>query len=98
MVKIYQFKITFIYLSNFNSFIYIIFKELLKEVYFNIDWLYLKIKVFDLKQLLNDFDLYKKDNETNIICECLKMAEQGWYICKHKLKKLMLKFLIISVI
>ena len=51
--------------------------ELLNEVYFNIEWLYLKIKVFDLKQLLYDFDLYKKDNETNIICECLKMAEQG---------------------
>lgn len=53
--------------------------ELLSQVYFNIEWIYLKIKAFDLKQLLYDFDLYKNDNETNIICECLKMAESGNY-------------------
>ena len=53
------------------------FLELLNEIYFNIEWFYLKIKNFDLKQLIYDFDLFKKDHETNIICECLKMSEQG---------------------
>lgn len=52
-------------------------KELEKDVFLNIDWIFSKINAFDIQQVLYDFDLYKENEEINIVRECLKMSEPG---------------------
>ncbi len=64
-----------------------VLKELFDNVFFNVDFLYAKIKAFDLYHLIYDFDLYKSHIEVNLLCECLKAAENG----KNKTKKSFLK-------
>ncbi|CAF0731081.1 unnamed protein product [Brachionus calyciflorus] len=49
--------------------------ELYKNVFFNIDWIYAKIRAFDIYSVLYDFDLYKQDHEVNLVGESLKMSQ-----------------------
>ena len=51
--------------------------EIFDYVFFNIEWIYAKIKAFDLFSVLFDYDLLKSDPEVNLVCESLKMSESG---------------------
>ncbi|RNA28355.1 NACHT and WD repeat domain-containing 2-like [Brachionus plicatilis] len=52
-------------------------KEIFECVFFNIEWIYAKIKAFDLFSVLYDYDLLKSDPEVNLVCESLKMSESA---------------------
>jgi hypothetical protein len=54
-------------------------REAFDHVFFNVDWIYAKIDAFDLQTTLYDYELYKSDIEVNIVCECLKNSEPGFY-------------------
>lgn len=61
--------------------------QIFESVFFNIEWIYAKIRAFDLFSVLYDFDMLKTDPEVNLVCESLKMSESGIFTKMIKRKK-----------